>query len=49
MADIVLINPRFEASFWGMEYAFGAGALVPGFFFGLAFQIDAAISKAIPP
>ena len=21
MADIVLINPRFEASFWGMEYA----------------------------
>ena len=21
MADIVLINPRFEASYWGMEYA----------------------------
>jgi radical SAM superfamily enzyme YgiQ (UPF0313 family) len=21
MADVVLINPRFEASFWGMEYA----------------------------
>src|SRR5262245_66641554 len=21
MADIVLINPRFEASFWGMEHA----------------------------
>src|SRR6266508_78893 len=21
MADIVLINPRFEVSYWGMEYA----------------------------
>ena len=21
MADIVLVNPRFEVSFWGMEYA----------------------------
>ena len=21
MADIVLINPRFEISYWGMEYA----------------------------
>ena len=21
MADIVLINPRFEVSFWGLEYA----------------------------
>ena len=21
MADIVLINPKFEVSFWGMEYA----------------------------
>ena len=21
MADIVLINPRFEASYWGLEYA----------------------------
>ena len=21
MADIVLINPKFEASFWGLEYA----------------------------
>ncbi len=21
MADIVLINPRFEVSFWGMEHA----------------------------
>src|SRR5215218_3269293 len=23
MADIVLINPKFEASFWGLEYALG--------------------------
>ena len=22
MADIVLINPRFEVSYWGMEHAF---------------------------
>jgi radical SAM superfamily enzyme YgiQ (UPF0313 family) len=32
MADIVLINPRFEASFWGMEYAlplFGKKANLP--------------------
>ena len=21
MADIVIINPRFEVSYWGMEYA----------------------------
>jgi hypothetical protein len=21
MADIVLINPKFEVSYWGMEYA----------------------------
>ncbi|MDT5051174.1 MAG: hypothetical protein QOG75_7099, partial [Mycobacterium sp.] len=21
MADIVLINPRFEASYWGLEHA----------------------------
>ncbi|MCC6508671.1 MAG: B12-binding domain-containing radical SAM protein, partial [Pirellulaceae bacterium] len=32
MADIVLINPRFEASYWGMEYAlpiFGKKANFP--------------------
>ncbi|MFO1093159.1 MAG: B12-binding domain-containing radical SAM protein [Planctomycetaceae bacterium] len=32
MADIVLINPRFEVSFWGMEFAlphFGKGASLP--------------------
>ena len=32
MADIVLINPRFEASFWGMEHAmplFGKKANLP--------------------
>src|SRR4051794_24664484 len=32
MADIVLINPRFEVSFWGMEFAlpyFGKGANLP--------------------
>jgi radical SAM superfamily enzyme YgiQ (UPF0313 family) len=32
MADIVIINPRFEASFWGLEYAlpfFDAKANVP--------------------
>lgn len=32
MADIVLINPRFEASYWGMEYAlpiFGKRANFP--------------------
>lgn len=32
MADIVIINPRFEASFWGMEFAlpyFGKGANLP--------------------
>jgi len=32
MADIVLINPRFEASFWGMEHAmplFGKRANLP--------------------
>src|SRR5262249_40206685 len=32
MADIVLINPRFEASYWGMEYALpilGRQATVP--------------------
>ena len=32
MADIVLINPRFEVSFWGMEHAmplFGKKANLP--------------------
>ena len=32
MTDIVLINPRFEASYWGMEYAmpiFGKKANMP--------------------
>ena len=32
MADIVLINPRFEVSFWGLEYAmplFGKSANLP--------------------
>lgn len=32
MADIVLINPKFEVSFWGMEFAlpyFGKGANLP--------------------
>ncbi len=32
MADIVLINPRFETSYWGMEHAlpiFGAKAILP--------------------
>src|SRR4029453_9531660 len=32
MADIVLINPKFEASFWGLEYAmplFGKRANLP--------------------
>ena len=32
MADIVLINPRFDVSFWGMEFAmpyFGKGANLP--------------------
>src|SRR5207302_11138005 len=32
MADIVLINPRFEPSFWGMEHAmplFGKKANLP--------------------
>jgi hypothetical protein len=32
MADIVLINPAFETSYWGLEYAlplFGKRANVP--------------------
>lgn len=32
MAEIVLINPRFEASYWGMEHAlpvFGVSAVLP--------------------
>lgn len=32
MADVVLINPRFEVSFWGMEFAlpyFGKSAALP--------------------
>ena len=32
MADIVIVNPRFEVSFWGMEFAlpyFGKGANLP--------------------
>src|SRR5258708_5963941 len=33
MADIVLINPRFEPSYWGLEHALpviGAKAVLPG-------------------
>ena len=32
MADIVLINPRFEISYWGLEHAMpflGAKAIMP--------------------
>ena len=32
MAEIVIINPKFEMSFWGLEYALellGVGANVP--------------------
>ncbi|MEO2195749.1 MAG: hypothetical protein ABGY72_06620 [bacterium] len=32
MADIVLVNPRFDASYWGLEHAlpfFGKRADVP--------------------
>ncbi len=32
MADIVLVNPKFDASFWGLEHAlpcFGKRANVP--------------------
>ena len=32
MADIVLINPRFEVSFWGLEFALpfiGRSAALP--------------------
>ena len=32
MADIVLINPRFEPSYWGLEYALpviGMKAVLP--------------------